>query len=147
MYCTGGIRCEKASAWMKHNGFKNVYQLDGGIIEYSRQAKEQNLPNKFIGRNFVFDARLGEKISEDVISQCHQCGGHCDHHTNCINEACHLLFIQCENCKEKYNNCCCEDCKEISLLPIEEQRILRKGKKTNRNVFKKGRSEVLKFKK
>jgi UPF0176 protein len=63
MYCTGGIRCEKASAWMKHKGFKKVFQLNGGIIEYARQVKDQNLENKFIGKNFVFDERLGERIS------------------------------------------------------------------------------------
>ena len=96
MYCTGGIRCEKASAYFKHKGFKNVYQLEGGIIEYARQVKAQELENKFIGKNFVFDERRGERISEDVIAQCHQCGAACDTHVNCVNEACHLLFIQCE---------------------------------------------------
>jgi len=101
MYCTGGIRCEKASAYFKHKGFKNVYQLEGGIIEYARQVKAQELENKFIGKNFVFDERRGERISEDVIAQCHQCGAACDTHVNCVNEACHLLFIQCEACQEK----------------------------------------------
>ena len=59
MYCTGGIRCEKASAYMLHNGFRNVYHVEGGIIEYARKAREENLPLKFIGKNFVFDERLG----------------------------------------------------------------------------------------
>ncbi len=68
MYCTGGIRCEKASAWFKHRGFKNVFQLEGGIIEYARQVKAQGLENKFLGTNFVFDERLGEKISTEIIS-------------------------------------------------------------------------------
>ncbi|MDB4227596.1 rhodanese-related sulfurtransferase, partial [Flavobacteriaceae bacterium] len=98
MYCTGGIRCEKASAYFKHKGFKEVYQLEGGIIEYARQVKAQSLENKFIGKNFVFDERRSERISEDVIAQCHQCGAPCDSHVNCINEACHLLFIQCAAC-------------------------------------------------
>lgn len=62
MYCTGGIRCEKASAYMKYKGFKEVYQLNGGIIEYARQVKANNLDNKFKGKNFVFDERLGEKF-------------------------------------------------------------------------------------
>src|SRR6056300_1055596 len=97
MYCTGGIRCEKASAYFKHKGFKNVYQLEGGIIEYARQVKNQVLENKFVGKNFVFDERRGERISEDIIAQCHQCGAPCDSHVNCINEACHLLFIQCDS--------------------------------------------------
>ena len=146
MYCTGGIRCEKASAYLKHKGFKNVYQLEGGIIEYARQVKAQELENKFIGKNFVFDERRGERISEDVIAQCHQCGAACDTHVNCVNEACHLLFIQCESCHEKMNQCCSKACQEIAVLPLEEQRKLRKGQHNSNKIFKKGRSEVLKFK-
>ena len=146
MYCTGGIRCEKASAYFKHKGFKNVYQLEGGIIEYARQVKAQELENKFIGKNFVFDERRGERISEDVIAQCHQCGAACDTHVNCVNEACHLLFIQCESCQEKMDQCCSTACQEIAALPLEEQRKLRKGQHNSNKIFKKGRSEVLKFK-
>lgn len=146
MYCTGGIRCEKASAWMKHRGFKNVFQLNGGIIEYARQAKEQGIENKFIGKNFVFDERLGERISNDIISVCHQCGKPCDDHTNCKNDGCHLLFIQCKECAEQLNGCCTPECKEIIALPEEKQKELRKGINKGRQVFKKGRSENLKFK-
>lgn len=147
MYCTGGIRCEKASAWLKHNGFKNVFQLNGGIIEYARQIQEHGLKNKFKGKNFVFDRRLGEKISHEIIAKCHQCGEPADTHTNCKNEGCHLLFIQCEKCAAKYNGCCCEECMKVSLLPEEEQRALRKGINPGRKVFKKGRGEQLIFKK
>jgi len=147
MYCTGGIRCEKASAYYKHKGFKNVYQLEGGIIEYARQAKDQDLENKFIGKNFVFDHRRGERISTDVIAQCHQCGKACDSHVNCANEACHLLFIQCGECAEKMTDCCSDECKEIHALPFVEQKRLRKGKTVSNKIFKKGRSEVLKYKK
>ncbi|WP_046746091.1 oxygen-dependent tRNA uridine(34) hydroxylase TrhO [Kordia zhangzhouensis] len=147
MYCTGGIRCEKASAYFKHKGFKKVYQLEGGIINYARQVEEQNLENKFIGKNFVFDHRRGERISDDIIANCHQCGNPCDTHVNCANEACHLLFIQCESCAEKMNNCCSEECKEVHSLPEEVQKELRKGKEVSNKIFKKGRSEVLKFKK
>jgi len=147
MYCTGGIRCEKASAYYKHKGFKNVYQLEGGIIEYTRQVKEQGLENKFLGQNFVFDHRRSERISDDVISQCHQCGEPWDSHVNCENQACHLLFIQCPKCQEKMNTCCSDDCKEIAALPHEEQKELRKGKGNSNKIFKKGRSEKLKFKK
>ena len=146
MYCTGGIRCEKASAYFKHKGFENVYQLEGGIIEYTRQVKDKSLENKFIGKNFVFDERRGERITEDIIAQCHQCGAACDTHVNCANEACHLLFIQCEACGEKMQSCCSDPCKEIIQLPIEEQRALRKGTHNSNKIFKKGRSEVLKFK-
>ncbi|NNM18907.1 MAG: rhodanese-related sulfurtransferase, partial [Croceitalea sp.] len=145
MYCTGGIRCEKASAYYKHKGFKNVYQLEGGIIEYTRQVRDEGLENKFKGKNFVFDHRRGERISEDVIAQCHQCGQPCDTHVNCANEACHLLFIQCENCAQAMDECCSDSCKEIHALPFEEQKKLRKGKHASNKIFKKGRSEVLKF--
>ncbi len=147
MYCTGGIRCEKASAYYKHKGFKNVFQLEGGIIEYTRQVKEKDLENKFIGKNFVFDHRRGERITDDVIARCHQCGAPCDTHVNCANEACHLLFIQCPKCRSKMNECCSDQCKEIHELPYEEQKALRKGKTVSNKIFKKGRSEVLKFKK
>lgn len=146
MYCTGGIRCEKASAYYKHKGFKQVYQLEGGIIEYTRQVQKNNLENKFMGKNFVFDHRRSERISDDVIAQCHQCGKPCDTHVNCVNEACHLLFIQCEECASKMDNCCSDHCKEINALPFEEQKKLRKGKGASNKIFKKGRSEVLKFK-
>lgn len=142
MYCTGGIRCEKASAYLKHNGFTNVSQLHGGIIEYARQVKSQNLENKFKGKNFVFDERLGERISDEIISKCHQCGKPCDTHTNCANFDCHLLFIQCEDCAKEYQGCCSAECKDIINLPIEEQRKLRKGKAKHgdqRNIYKKGR--------
>ncbi|NND15705.1 MAG: rhodanese-related sulfurtransferase [Eudoraea sp.] len=146
MYCTGGIRCEKASAYFRHKGFKQVYQLEGGIIEYTRQVRDKELDNKFIGKNFVFDHRRAERISEDVISKCHQCGQACDTHINCANEACHLLFIQCPECAAKMNDCCSDDCMKIHALPEEEQKALRRGKEVSNKIFKKGRSEVLKFK-
>lgn len=143
MYCTGGIRCEKASAWMKHNGFKNVFQLDGGIIEYTRQVKEKGLENKFIGKNFVFDERLGERVSPDVVSNCHQCDKPCDEHTNCRNDGCHLLFIQCEECEQKYDGCCSPECKDIIQLPPEVQKEIRRGVNKGRQVFRKGRASRL----
>lgn len=146
MYCTGGIRCEKASAYYKHKGFKNVFQLEGGIIEYTRQVNAEKLENKFLGKNFVFDHRRSECVSNDVIANCNQCGEPCDTHTNCANEGCHLLFIQCETCAEKMQNCCSDVCKEIIHLPYEEQKALRKGKHASNKIFKKGRSEVLKYK-
>ena len=146
MYCTGGIRCEKASAYLKHKGINNVFQLEGGIIEYTRQVKEQRLENNFLGKNFVFDQRLGERISNEIVSNCHQCGAPCDTHVNCANESCHLLFIQCDDCKRQMNNCCSEECKDINALPYEEQKALRKGKGNSNKIFKKGRSNNLKYK-
>ena len=139
MYCTGGIRCEKASAWMLHNGFKQVYHLEGGVIEYAHQVKEKKLSNKFKGKNFVFDNRLGERISADIISTCHQCGKPCDTHTNCNNSACHLLFIQCTACAQKYDGCCSSSCATTYQLPAEEQKVLRKGVQNGIMVFNKSR--------
>ena len=139
MYCTGGIRCEKASAYFKHKGFENVFQLEGGIIEYARQAKKQNILNKFRGKNFVFDDRLGEKISDHVISSCHQCGQPSDVHVNCANDACHILFIQCTSCQKKLDNCCSQKCSDFIKLPEEEQLELRKTTEFNGTQFGKGR--------
>lgn len=146
MYCTGGIRCEKASAYFKHQGFKNVFQLEGGIINYAKQIKEEGLESKFIGKNFVFDHRLGERITDDIIAQCHQCGAPCDNHTNCANEACHLLFIQCDSCKSSMENCCSDDCRETIHLSLVEQVKRRRGLQVGNKIFRKGKSEKLKFK-
>ncbi len=143
MYCTGGIRCEKASAYLKHKGFPHVHQLEGGIIKYARDAREKGIPNRFRGVNFVFDERLAERISDDVIACCHQCGEPFDHHTNCVNEGCHLLFIQCDACKAKYENCCSDECQNALHQPEEERKKMRKGKPAGRNIFRKGRSEKL----
>jgi len=142
MYCTGGIRCEKASAYLLYKGFKNVFHLEGGIINYANSVKEKNLQNKFIGKNFVFDDRLGERVSHDVIAHCHQCGKPADNHTNCKNEACHLLFIQCEECAEKYSGCCSTACLEVYQLPQEEQKKLRKGRTNGIMVFNKSRNRM-----
>jgi UPF0176 protein len=142
MYCTGGIRCEKASAYLFHRGFKNVYHLEGGIIHYARQVKEKELPCKFIGKNFVFDERLGERISTDVVAVCHQCGKPADTHTNCRNEGCHLLFIQCEECANQFDGCCSVDCQQVYNLPPDEQKKLRKGKEKGMMIFNKSRHRL-----
>lgn len=142
MYCTGGIRCEKASAYMLHKGFKNVFHLEGGIINYAQQVKQNGLESKFIGKNFVFDDRLGERITEDVIAKCHQCGKACDTHTNCKNNGCHLLFIQCEDCAVKYDGCCSTECHETIHLPIERQKQIRQGIDKGRNIFNKSKARL-----
>ncbi len=138
MYCTGGIRCEKASAWMKHLGYSEVYHLEGGIINYVNQVKKDGIENKFKGVNFVFDQRLAERVSEDVIAECHQCGKPWDLHINCANVGCHLLFIQCPDCAKEYEGCCCEECRTVIHLPEEQQKEMRKGKPAGR-IFSKGR--------
>jgi UPF0176 protein len=142
MYCTGGIRCEKASAYMLHRGFKNVFHLEGGIINYVNKAKEKKLPVKFHGKNFVFDQRLGERVTEEIISHCHQCGKPADTHVNCVNDACHLLFIQCDECKEKFENTCSKECQDFIHLPADEQKKLRSGIDKGRNVFNKSKKRL-----
>jgi UPF0176 protein len=142
MYCTGGIRCEKASAYMLHNGFKNVFHLEGGIINYAKQVKEKSLESKFIGKNFVFDERLGERITEDIIAKCHQCGKPADTHTNCVNSGCHLLFIQCEACAAKYEGCCSKECLDVIHLPDEEQKKIRAGIDKGQNIFNKSKERL-----
>jgi len=142
MYCTGGIRCEKASAYMLHHGFENVFHLEGGIINYAKQAKETAIESKFIGKNFVFDDRLGERITPDIIARCHQCGKPADTHTNCKNDGCHLLFIQCESCAEKFDGCCSETCTNTYHLPLEEQKELRKGIDKGQHIFNKAKARV-----
>jgi len=142
MYCTGGIRCEKASAYMLHRGFKNVFHLEGGIINYANQVKEKGLEQKFHGKNFVFDNRLGERITEEIIATCHQCSKPADTHVNCANEGCHLLFIQCDDCQNIYDGCCSKECRDVIHLPEEEQKKIRKGIDKGRNVFNKSRSRL-----
>jgi len=143
MYCTGGIRCEKASAYYLHKGFDKVFMIDGGIIEYARQCREKGLPIKYQGKNFVFDERMGERIGEEVISRCHQCGKPCDDHVNCVNDACHILFIQCEECAEKYHDCCSRTCSDFNELPEEKREELKGSIEFNGTRFGKGRYKAL----
>lgn len=126
LYCTGGVRCEKASAYLRHHGYEDVNQLNGGIIYYTQQVREENLPVEFIGKNFVFDDRMGERITADVISSCHQCGASCDAHTNCAHAGCHVLFIQCPACAEAMNGACSDECKHVLTLSEAEQKEIRK---------------------
>ena len=121
LYCTGGIRCEKASSYLIKNNFTDVSQLEGGIIKYANQVKKKKIKSKYIGKNFVFDNRLGERITLDIISSCHQCNKKNDSHTNCANDLCHLLFIQCDDCKLDYNGCCSKECSDYLLLTDDEK--------------------------
>lgn len=125
LYCTGGIRCEKASAWLRHNGFSNVKHLKGGIIDYARQVKEKGLENKFRGKNFVFDERLGERISDEVIAKCHLCRRTpADTHYHCQNQICHTLFIGCDNCLKKRSGYCTLRCQLVDTLPASWKKPL-----------------------
>ncbi|MBS1601836.1 MAG: rhodanese-related sulfurtransferase [Bacteroidetes bacterium] len=142
MYCTGGIRCEKASAYLLHQGFTNVFHLEGGIINYANVVREKGLDNKFRGKNFVFDDRLGERIGGEIIAHCHQCGKPADTHTNCRNEGCHLLFIQCAECATQFEGCCSPACQETIHLPEEERQVLRKGLDGGVKIFNKSRARL-----
>ena len=124
MYCTGGIRCEKASSFLIKQGFNDVNQLDGGIIKYANDIKKDGVESKFIGKNFVFDSRLGEKITDDIISSCHQCNNASNDHTNCENSDCHILFIQCDTCRKKYLGCCSNKCLGFIKLNDDEKKDL-----------------------
>lgn len=127
---------------MLHRGFKNVFHLEGGIINYANKIKEEQMPSKFHGKNFVFDDRLGERITEEIIAHCHQCGRPADTHTNCANEACHLLFIQCGECAAIYESCCSKTCREVLSLPDEVQKELRKGIEKGNMVFNKSKQRL-----
>jgi len=147
LYCTGGIRCEKASAYFKHLGFSDVNQLHGGVIEYAQQIKKAGLQSRYIGKNFVFDNRMCESIDHRVVGKCHQCGAPADTHVNCANDACHLLFIQCAVCADKYDHCCSVECQEFIELPVETQRALRKERVFNGTIngYKGLRERLMQF--
>ncbi len=129
MYCTGGIRCEKASSYLIKNGYKNVNQLKGGIIQYAHDIKMHKIKSRFIGTNFVFDHRFGEQITNDIISYCHQCDSPSNRYLDCANQACHILFIQCLKCSKKYNNCCTKECADFIQLSEDNQKKIIKSKK------------------
>lgn len=142
LYCTGGIRCEKASAWLKHQGFKNVKHLKGGVIDYKHQVEKEGLANRFLGKNFVFDERLGERIGDEVISLCHLCNKNkSDQHYHCKNQICHILFLGCEECMEKKKGYCCQSCQLIDQLPKEVKKKMARyyNQYFRGSQFKKGR--------
>jgi UPF0176 protein len=127
LYCTGGIRCEKASAWLKHNGFTDVRHLKGGIIDYAHQVKEQGIENKFLGSNFVFDERLGERVGNEIISHCHLCSAvKSDTHYHCKNQICHVLFLGCDDCVTKYNGYCGRWCQIADKAPEQLKKVFAK---------------------
>ena len=107
-YCTGGVRCEKASAFLKENGFKNVFQLEGGILNYINQFPDKH----FEGRCFVFDNRMsipsGENSKE--ISLCEICHVPSGRYVNCVNMKCDKMFISCVDCSKKLKSFCSKKC-------------------------------------
>lgn len=110
-YCTGGIRCEKASAYLVENGFKDVYQLDGGIINYIKKYPD----TYWEGGMFVFDERRvvspNSKDELQHIARCHYCGEPTSYYINCHNQSCDKLFVCCHECKVKYDYCCSDECR------------------------------------
>lgn len=135
LYCTGGIRCEKASAFLKHNGFSDVNQLYGGIINYKHEIEQNGLESKFKGKNYVFDGRMAEAVTPDVIGKCFHCKSPADTYDNCSSDLCHALFIQCAECKTKMLGACSDECRAIAALPIEERKTIRKGRKATFKVL------------
>ncbi|QHT67425.1 rhodanese-related sulfurtransferase [Rhodocytophaga rosea] len=110
-YCTGGIKCEKASAFLLEKGFSTVYQLHGGIIKYGLEAGGED----FEGKCYVFDNRIVvdiNKVNPAVISRCYMCDTECDRMINCANPVCNNHIPVCENCGWKMEGACSEDCKE-----------------------------------
>lgn len=144
LYCTGGIRCEKASAWMKHNGFKNVKHIKGGIINYAHQVKELGLQNKFNGKNFVFDERMGEKVGDEVIAFCQVCEKiKCDDYIHCKNTSCHVLFICCKDCEKKLRGYCGIICNICQIFPKKlNQFFVGPDRQKHENQFKKNYKKI-----
>jgi UPF0176 protein len=120
-YCTGGIRCEKLSGFLLQEGFKEVYQLDGGIVSYGKDEDVQG--RLFDGKCYVFDERISVPINrtdEDiVVGKCYHCGTAEDRYINCANDACHLKHICCEACEEKHNSFCSKECEEKTMSTLE----------------------------
>jgi len=122
MYCTGGIRCEKFSVLMEKKGFKEVYQLHGGILNYKKEEGGAH----FKGRCFVFDDRLSVSMNEkdEVISFCEITGVPCDRYLNCANPDCNKLFICSEEGARKYEGCCSSECHHTERRrPFDPQNI------------------------
>lgn len=130
MYCTGGIRCELYSALMKREGFEEVYQLDGGVINYGLEMGN----DLWEGKLFVFDDRISVPISDEepsVIAKCWHCQKTCDDQYNCANMDCNELFVCCSECLETFNGCCCEECTKAERVRKPHER---EGKKPFRRL-------------
>lgn len=119
MYCTGGIRCERATALLQQKGIaRNVYQLKGGIHRYTEQYPD----GYFRGKNYVFDGRIGVRVTDDVLTHCDLCGTSCDIYTNCINAPCNKHMIACDSCRHQYANTCSDACYNAVMQNTDQQR-------------------------
>lgn len=112
-YCTGGIRCEKLSAYLVEQGFRNVYQLHGGIVEYGKDPEVRG--DLFEGACFVFDERIVVPVnstpSATVVGRCHHCGAPSENYVNCANVLCNLLYLCCSECEAATERSCSDACK------------------------------------
>lgn len=116
MYCTGGIRCERATAYLNEKNIaKKVYQIRGGIHRYVEEYPD----GFFRGKNYVFDGRIAVKINDDVLGSCALCAQPCDDYHNCHNAMCNKHFICCDSCIQKYEKTCSEHCKTL----IKENKV------------------------
>lgn len=109
MYCTGGIRCERASAYLKLQGVEQVYQLSGGIHKYVEEYPD----GFFRGKNYVFDGRISTKVNDDVLTSCDVCNIACDEYTSCMNAKCNKQYISCTPCLATLQNTCSKECKDL----------------------------------
>lgn len=110
-YCTGGIRCELYTVLLKNEGFGEVYQLDGGVVNYGHEMGGTH----WRGKLFMFDDRLGISMGDesDVVGKCYHCGKSEDKYYNCLAMPCNELFICCSDCAQKYEGCCSEKCQKL----------------------------------
>lgn len=119
MFCTGGIRCERASSYLKSKGVAtNVYQINGGIHTYVEQFPD----GFFRGKNYVFDGRIAVKVNDDILGRCDICATPCDDYTNCVNALCNKHFIGCSTCITEYHNACGKQCLEL----VTEQKVAKR---------------------
>ena len=119
-YCTGGIRCEKAAAYLHTRlGFSNVQRLAGGIVAYAAEARKHGWASKFKGANYVFDERLESRVTDDVLAQCETCGTPYDSYAQCAHVPCHRRFIQCPKCRRRYTGCCGPKCQRALELTLQ----------------------------
>lgn len=110
MYCTGGVRCERATAYLKKKQIaKQVYQIKGGIHSYAEQFPD----GYFRGKNYVFDGRIATKITEDILGNCVLCNISYDGYTNCINASCNKQIVVCPDCIKTYHNTCGQACLDL----------------------------------
>jgi len=124
-YCTGGIRCEKLSAYLLDLGYENVYQLHGGIAAYAKDPEVRGA--HFEGKCFVFDDRIAVPInstdSKCVVGICYHCGRPSENYVNCANVECNRLYLCCEECETRTMRCCCDDCRTANRHREKGQKL------------------------